>query len=50
MLLIPVENLPPVSTSPAVPVGKFAVGVIDTGVKFATGVVDTSVVDSGCAS
>jgi hypothetical protein len=31
-----------VSTTPAVPVEKFAAGVVDTGGKFATGVVDTS--------
>jgi hypothetical protein len=37
-----VENLPPVSTTPAVPVAKFAAGVVDTRGKFATGVVDTS--------
>jgi hypothetical protein len=33
--------LPPVSTTPAIPVAKFAAGVVDTGGKFATGVVDT---------
>jgi hypothetical protein len=33
--------LPLVSTTPAVPVAKFAAGVVDTGGKFATGVVDT---------
>ncbi len=32
---------PSVSTTPAVPVAKLAIGVIDTGGKFATGVVDT---------
>jgi hypothetical protein len=48
--------LPLVSTTPAVPVAKFAPGVLDTGGKFATGVVDTSgkfsteVVDTGGAS
>ncbi len=31
--------LPPVSTTPAVPVAKFAAGVVDTGGKFDTGVV-----------
>ncbi len=34
------ENLPPVSTTPAVPVTKFAAGVADTCRKFATSVVD----------
>ncbi len=34
-------NLPPVSTTPAVMVAKFVVGVVDTGDKFSTGVVDT---------
>jgi hypothetical protein len=33
--------LPLVSTTPAVPVAKFAAGVIDTSAKFATAVVDT---------
>jgi hypothetical protein len=33
--------LPPVSTTPAELVAKFATGVVDTGGKFATGVVDT---------
>jgi hypothetical protein len=53
VLLTPVANLPPISTTPAKLVaifaagvvytgGKFAVGVVDTGDKFATGVVDTS--------
>jgi hypothetical protein len=48
-----VENLPPVSTTPAVPVAKFSAVVIDTGGKFDAGVVDTggkfatSVVDTG---
>jgi hypothetical protein len=32
--------LPPVSTTPAVLVGKFAAGVVDTGGKVATGVVE----------
>jgi hypothetical protein len=31
MLLTPVANLPSVSMTPAVPVAKFATGVIDTG-------------------
>jgi hypothetical protein len=35
-----VANLPPVSTS-AVPVAKFAAGVVVTGGKFSAGVVDT---------
>jgi hypothetical protein len=39
--LTPVANLPPVSTTQAELVAKFAAGVIDTGGKFATGVVDT---------
>jgi hypothetical protein len=34
-------NLPLVSTIPALPVAKFAAGVIDAGGKFATSVVDT---------
>jgi hypothetical protein len=34
-------SLPPVSTTLAKLVAKFAVGVIDTSGKFATGVVDT---------
>ncbi len=33
--------MPLVSTTPVVPVAKFAAGVLDTGGKFATGVVDT---------
>ncbi len=33
--------MPPVSTTPAVSVAKFAAGVVDTSGKFATGVVDT---------
>jgi hypothetical protein len=47
--------LPLVSTTPAVPVAKFAAGVLDTGGKFVTGVVDisgkfaTDVVDTGSA-
>jgi hypothetical protein len=36
-----VANLQQVSTTSALPVEKFAAGVIDTGDKFATGVVDT---------
>ncbi len=39
--LTPEANLPLVSTTTAVPVAKFAAGVIDTRGKFATGVVDT---------
>jgi hypothetical protein len=39
--LTPVANLPPVSTTLAKMVAKFAAGVVDTGGKFATGVVDT---------
>ncbi len=35
------ENLLPVSTTPAVPVAKFAAGVVETGGKYITGVVDT---------
>jgi hypothetical protein len=34
------ENLPLVLKIPAVPVAKFATGVIGNGVKFSTGVVD----------
>ncbi len=41
MLLTPVANLPPVSTTLPKMVAKFAAGVVDTGGKFATGVVDT---------
>ncbi len=41
MSLIPVANLPPVSTLPVELVAKFAAGVVDIGGKFATGVVDT---------
>jgi hypothetical protein len=53
--LTPVANLPPVSTSLAKLVEKFAAGVTDTGGKVATGVVDTGsnfatgVVDTGGA-
>ncbi len=41
MSLIPVANLPPVSTVLVKLVVKFAASVVDTGGKFATGVVDT---------
>ncbi len=41
MLLTPVANLPPVSTTLAKLVAKFAAGVADTGGNFAAGVVDT---------
>jgi hypothetical protein len=41
VLLIPVANLPLVSTTLAKLVAKFAAGVIDTSGKFAAGVVDT---------
>jgi hypothetical protein len=50
-----VANLPPVSTTQAKLVAKFAAGVADTGGKFAAGVVDTGgnfaagVVDTGGA-
>jgi hypothetical protein len=55
--LIPVAicNLPPVSTTLAKLVAKFAAGVVDTGSNFAAGVVDTdgkfatSVFDTGGA-
>jgi hypothetical protein len=53
--LIPAANLPPVSTTLAKLVAKFAAGVSDTGGKFAAGVVVTSgkfatgVVDTGGA-
>jgi hypothetical protein len=53
--LTPVANLPPVSTTLAKMVEKFAAGVADTGGKFGTGVVDTGgnfaagVVDTGGA-
>ncbi len=53
--MTPVANLPPVSTTLAKLVEKFAAGVADTGGKFAAGVVDTSsnfaagVVDTGGA-
>ncbi len=48
-------NLPPVSTTPAELVAKFAAGVVDTGGKSAAGVIDTGskfatgVVDTGGA-
>ncbi len=35
------QHLPPVSTTPAIKVAKFASGVVDTGGNFATTVVDT---------
>ncbi len=41
VLLIPMANLPLVSTALAKLVAKFAAGVVDTGGKFAAGVVDT---------
>jgi hypothetical protein len=47
--------LPPVSTTPAVLVAKFAASVIETGGKFSAGVVDirgrfaTGVIDTGDA-
>ncbi len=41
--LTQMANLPLVLTIPAVPVAKFATGVIGTGVKFATGVIGTGV-------
>ncbi len=53
--LIPLPNLPPVSTTLAKLVEKFAAGVVDTGSNFAAGVVDTGgkfatgVVDTGGA-
>ncbi len=40
-IVTPVANLPPVSTTQAKLVAKFATGVVDTGGKFAAGVVDT---------
>jgi hypothetical protein len=39
--LTPVAKLPPVSTTQAKLVAKFAAGVVDTGGNFAAGVVDT---------
>jgi hypothetical protein len=51
-----VANLPPVSTTLAKLVEKFAAGVVDTGSNFAAGVIDTGgkfatgVVDTGGAS
>ena len=47
--LIPVANLPSISSTPAVPVAIFANGVIDICCKFATGVADTRVFDTGGA-
>jgi hypothetical protein len=53
MSLTPVANLPPVSTTLAKLVAKFAAGVADTGGKFAAGVAKTGgnfaagVVDTG---
>jgi hypothetical protein len=53
--LIPAANLPPVSTTLAKLVAKFAAGVVDTGGNFSAGVVDTvgkfatGVVDTGGA-
>jgi hypothetical protein len=44
VLLTPLANLPPVSTTLVKLVANFAAGVIDTGGKFTAGVVDT-----GCA-
>ncbi len=41
MSLTPVANLPPVSTTLAKLVAKFAARVADSGGKFAAGVVDT---------
>jgi hypothetical protein len=41
LLLTPVANLPPVSTTIAKLVAKFAAGVVDTGGNFAAGIVDT---------
>ncbi len=51
--MTPLANLPLVSTTPAVPVAKFAAGVVENGGKFATGVADTGgkfaagIVDTG---
>jgi hypothetical protein len=42
-----VANLPPVSTTLAKLVAKFAHSVVDTGGKFATGVLDTGGKDIG---
>jgi hypothetical protein len=52
--LTPVANFPPVSTTLAKLVEKFATGVVDTGSNFAAGVADTGkfatgVVDTGGA-
>jgi|LakMenE18May11ns_1017448.scaffolds.fasta_scaffold7407746_1 hypothetical protein len=48
-MLTLVANLPLVSITPALTVAKVTAGVIDTVGKFATGVVDTGVVDAGGA-
>jgi hypothetical protein len=58
--LTPVANLPPVLTTPVIPIAKFAAGVIYTGgkfaisvvtgSKFAAGAVDAGVVETGGAS
>jgi hypothetical protein len=53
--LTPVANLPPVSTTLAKLMAKFAAGVVDTDDNFAVGVVDISgkfaigVIDTGAA-
>jgi hypothetical protein len=53
--MTPVANLPPVSTTQAELVAKFATGVVDTGGKFAASVVDTGgnfatdIIDTGGA-
>jgi hypothetical protein len=55
VLLTPVANFPPVSTTLVKLVAKFAAGVVDNGGKFAAGVIDTGgkfatcVVDTGGA-
>jgi hypothetical protein len=41
-----VPNLPPVSTTQAELVAKFAASVVDTSGNFATGVIETGVVDT----
>ncbi len=41
-ILGPLANFPPVSTTPAVPVAKFATGVVYSGGKFDTCVVNTA--------
>jgi hypothetical protein len=54
--LTPVANFPPVSTTQAELVAKFAAGVVDIGGKFAASVVETggnfftSVLDTGAAT